>query len=348
MKNNNNLKILVVVLVVIILGLGGFIIYDKVLKDNNKINTNYKYTMNIYKDEYNNLCYEKYDHCNEIAYSLKTETKAAKIVYIKDKYILYNDKSLKLYNLDTKKTKIIYLNDEYKNYKLLNEEYLSFVKDDYLYLFDINTANKEISVSLSNEFNYPNFELYTYNDKNVFIAMNNAPDGNFPGDIIKIYNNDKKEIIDGKDIKNLVIYKEYIYYNDNGLVKKYDIDGKVVDTIKVDAFKNFYYNNIVYIKNNELMLENINSRKTIKIADITNSDIQVESYYYENDNSFYDYQYYKPMEGCTDSGDSEVLKKIKKGLAISSTNDKEYTIYDLDDNFKVTSYKIKKALICGG
>lgn len=35
MKNNNNLKILVVVLIVIILGLGGFIIYDKVLKDNN-------------------------------------------------------------------------------------------------------------------------------------------------------------------------------------------------------------------------------------------------------------------------------------------------------------------------
>ena len=146
----------------------------------------------------------------------------------------------------------------------------------------------------------------------------------------------------------MVIYKEYIYYNDNGLVKKYDIDGNIADTIKVDEFKNFYYDNIVYIKNNELMLENINSRKTIKITDVTNSDIQVESYYYENDNSFYDYQYYKLTEGCTDSSDSEVLKKIKKGLVISSTNDKEYTIYDLDDNFKVTSYKIKKALICGG
>ena len=63
MKNNNNLKILVVALIVIILGLGGFIIYDKVLKNNNVEN---KDSDNILVDDskieiHNDI---DYDNCN--------------------------------------------------------------------------------------------------------------------------------------------------------------------------------------------------------------------------------------------------------------------------------------------
>lgn len=330
---------IVIVLIIIILILIGFIIY-KELKNSNAIENKNKYTLNIYKDDDNYLCNEQSSYCNTIAYTIKAETSNAKVIEISDNLILYDDNGLKYYNCDTNENKNVMLNNEYENYHILNEKYLSFTKDNVLYLYDIDNKNKDISVKLEDNYLYPYFDIYTYNNKNIYIATDKLPESTY---IIKIYNNEKKEIIDGNGIKNLIMYEEHIYYNDNETVKKYDLDGKFINSIKVDGtFKNFHYDNIAYIKDNQLMLMNFNTGKTKKIVNVSNNNIHVESYY--NDKSIYNYQITYDGIGtlCTSSeNNEEILKKLKNGLGFNNDNGIEYDVYDLNDNLDITYYKLE-------
>ena len=343
MKDLKEKKYIVIVLIIIILILTGFIIY-KELKNSNTIENKNKYTLNIYKNDDNYLCNEQSSYCNTIAYTIKTETSDAKVIEISDNLILYNDNGLKYYNCDTNENKNIMLNNEYENYHILNEKYLSFKKDNVLYLYDIDNKNKDISVKLEDNYTYPYFDIYTYNNKNTYIATYKVFDTtSYPTFIIKIYNNEKKEIIDDNKIKNLIMYKEYIYYNDNETVKKYDLDGKFINSIKVDGtFKNFHYDNIAYIKDNQLMLMNYNTRKTKKIVDVSNNNIYVESYY--DDKAIYNYQITNDGVGtlCTSSeNNKEILKKLKNGLGFNNDNGREYDVYDLNNNLDITYYKLE-------
>ena len=179
-KKKNGLVVLVIILIIIILGLVGFIVYNELNSSTNNNNnnnsqggdkeqvdnkepidnkgvdtTNYKYTMNIYKNQYDHLCSKANESCNIIAYTLKTETENAKIVGIEEydfAYILYNDNGLKLYNVKTQKIVKTNLDTNYDSYELLkvDDNYLSASYYDFdnktgcVYLVNVENGNIEL------------------------------------------------------------------------------------------------------------------------------------------------------------------------------------------------------------
>ena len=132
-KKKNNLIPIVIILIVLVLGLGGFIVYDKVLnnkENNNELenneNFNNNYNYNIYSNLTNISCY--YDKNSE-TYNHECEIYNTKSLY--DKYNLPNNHVI---------NKLIVANDEII-YLVLSNGYYEVDTKYHEYLYSIEKKN---------------------------------------------------------------------------------------------------------------------------------------------------------------------------------------------------------------
>lgn len=257
--------ITIIVLIILVFGLGGFIIYDKVLKEDDVIKEDdYKYTLNVYTNgEY--LCLDS-AYCSSIAFTIKTENSDAKVITFDNtnNLVLYVDNGYKIYNVkDEKSVKTSLVLDDYTSIMLINESYISITTNNKVELINVNNNKVELSENLS-EMGGNNFDIYSYNNKNIFISYDMSSETKI---INKIYDNDKKELFSSNSYFN--IYKDNIYNLDiNNDIKKYDLYGNLIDTIKIDGVIHDIFNNyIIYTNNDKLMVRNIDSNKDIEVSE---------------------------------------------------------------------------------
>ena len=116
MKKIKGSKLILIALIIIIIILSvGYFLYIKTQSNSNKKidnnsneiieeNENYLYELTIYRNE-TSLCITN-DNCNEIAYKIPTKTNDAKVLAFdnNNKFILYSDDILYLYNTKTFQT----------------------------------------------------------------------------------------------------------------------------------------------------------------------------------------------------------------------------------------------------
>ena len=215
------------------------------------------------------------------------ETKEIIKVNLEDNYKHY---SIYLNNKKDKVAGIIYQleNNTFGYYNVLQNiklyegkyTYLSYLDENYLFgstsksgIIEFKdcllNANKEFE-ELSNEVNEPTtgtiFFLESYNGKYYFFES--YPDGT----IGKIYSNNKKIIYENSN--SLERYKYSVidgilYLVDENVVKKYDTSGNLISTSdSIENIKQIISNYVVYEKNNQLYLYNVNTKDTIKIVDL--------------------------------------------------------------------------------
>lgn len=312
-KKKNGLVALVIILIIIILGLVGFIVYNELNSGTNNNNsqgdgkeqvdnkdidtTDYKYTMNVYKNQYNSLCSEANESCNIIAYTLKTETENAKIVGIQEydfAYILYNDNGLKLYNAKTQKIVKTNLDTNYDSYELfkVDDNYLSASYYDFdnktgcVYLVNVENGN----IELKDKVKYGGNGYYSHKlNNNSFYILGSQIE---TSTIEKIYNNDKKlffenttdEIIGDEKYS---FFKDNLYVYNNNVVKKYNADGKLISTSKkYENFKQLIEDKIIYVKDDKLVVESLSDgslKEIVSWSDNYNYDIYLSRYYSRDD-----------------------------------------------------------------
>ena len=321
-KKKNGVMVLVIILIIIILGLVGFIVYkelssgtnnnnnnsnnsnnttdnnqeDNKQNDNNAVDTsNYKYTMNIYKSQYNHICKEAY--CNILTYTVKTETENAKIVGVEldgDTYILYDENGLKLYNAGTQKIVKVNLNTNDDSYDLfkVDDNYLNISRYDstngtgYAYLLNVENGNIELEdKSKQGGVGYYSYKL----NNNSFYTFGSTIES---FTIEKIYNSDKKLFFENTTDKiigeeSYSFFENNLYICINDVVKKYDSDGKLINTSKkYDNFKQLVQDKIIYVKDNKLVVESLNDRSIKEIvswSDNYNYDTYSSGYYSRDD-----------------------------------------------------------------
>ena len=119
-----NRKVLIIIFIIIDVLVLGFVGYSLLFGNLGKEKSNKeKYTLNVYKNE-NQYCYDKSDSCNELGFTINTETNNAEILNFNDDFMLYNDNGLKLYNINTKEKIKTNLKDEYEhnNYTIVSNK----------------------------------------------------------------------------------------------------------------------------------------------------------------------------------------------------------------------------------
>lgn len=312
-KKKNGLVALVIILIIIILGLVGFIVYNELNSGTNNNNsqgdgkeqvdnkdidtTDYKYTMNVYKNQYNSLCSEANESCNIIAYTLKTETENAKIVGIQEydfAYILYNDNGLKLYNAKTQKIVKTNLDTNYDSYELfkVDDNYLSASYYDFdnktgcVYLVNVENGN----IELKDKVKYGGNGYYSHKlNNNSFYILGSQIE---TSTIEKIYNNDKKLFFENKTDEIIgddkySFFKDNLYVYNNNVVKKYNADGKLISTSKkYENFKQLIEDKIIYVKDDKLVVESLSDgslKEIVSWNDNYNYDIYLSRYYSRDD-----------------------------------------------------------------
>lgn len=155
--------LLIVLLIIVFVGLliGAFILGTKFANKEDGVSKEQQYTLDIYEFTYG-LCEKESTECKKID-SVPVKTKEAKILtsyeeskddtYYQVKHILYNDETLKLYNLETKKITETNLKAEYDEYELQmsydSKEVLGIVlykdssdSNDYNAYYDIKNQKK--------------------------------------------------------------------------------------------------------------------------------------------------------------------------------------------------------------
>lgn len=155
--------LLIVLLIIVFVGLliGAIILGTKFANKEDEVSKEQQYTLDIYEFTYG-LCEKESTECKKID-SVPVKTKEAKILtsyeeskddtYYQVKHILYNDETLKLYNLETKKITETNLKAEYDEYELQmsydSKEVLGIVlykdssdSNDYNAYYDIKNQKK--------------------------------------------------------------------------------------------------------------------------------------------------------------------------------------------------------------
>ena len=218
MKERKGLWVSFIVVLVIALLLGGFIVYDKFIKNREEEKeVAYKYELKVYKNPDNDdyLC-KSYDNssCKEIAFVIKTESEQAEIVETysysssEHDFVLYADNGLKLYDVTSKTSKKLNLDSSYEYYNIkLNADLSEVVgilcnKDnDYSY-YDILEEKEKFKGKYKNlkfiDENYLNGEI----DNKVYLINSKTGEHEFEAEIANepdIYNKSiSSKVFDGK------------------------------------------------------------------------------------------------------------------------------------------------------
>ena len=192
--------------------------------------------------------------------------------------IAYNDKDhlATYYNLKTKK-------EMYKNkYKMPENKFFAGVDDNYIYALTkdmtylLSTNSEKVIKSVKNDsdsyFGHI-YSSYGKNDKHIYTLEMCFEDG---CTIEKIYNNQLNEFFSGNvdEERNFYIYNEAIYLNDNNKIKKYNMDGKLLETKDFEGeIVRVIRDYVVYVNNQKVILENVDDSSEIKeISPITEKD----------------------------------------------------------------------------
>ena len=338
-KKNNILFICMIGVLLVLIG--GYFLYTKVLvKDNNKPKENEQkeenkeeskeekkeeetqedevlnYTLDVYKQESGYFCKEKSDYCKDVAFTIKTQTNDAKILYVSEDYILYNDNQLKIYNVKSKNVKKVKLENSYNQYTLIYDSegnvqgilYTSINKKSGYY--NISTNTKMYDLKYDNLYGFNDGFLRACKDKSIYLLnidnekeelvynTGNSCDKyiglgfeitNYNGknfyrivgepNTYMLYSNSKKVIYD-KEIKEEAISfnNEFVYFVDGNNIKKYDIDGNLSSTYNLpNNFKGLIANYAVYVENENLSLMDTDKNKSV-VLDKWNDDYYFDTW----------------------------------------------------------------------
>ena len=201
-----------------------------------------------------------------------------------------NNENAGYYDLITKTKKF---ENKYQDLYILDENYLSGVdfgeENLTAYLLNIKTEKEEL-VYTNNSVLSVYFSINKYNDKyfyNVDICRGDCT-------LQIIYDNNKKEIYRAPKAYDTNYYSDFgysfhedkLYLSENKIVKKYDIEGNLISTSRqYEDFKQLITNNIIYVKNNNLVVENLDTKDIKEIVKWDNTYIYDEytsGYYSRN------------------------------------------------------------------
>ncbi len=286
----------------------------------------------------------------------------------KAKGILYYNKE---YNYETKNYEGIgYFNIE-TNKKMYDNKY-SYIEDiyngddqNYLQAFIINKDTKEEQMILLNidkeeeiiktdvmkescsmgGMPTRNFIIKKHNNSKLYIVY----DGCGAGDdwTERIYSNNKKLIL-SSDIIIYSIKDNYLYANDNNVIKKFDFNGNIITkkSFTKDSVKSIINNYALYIENNYLQLYNIDKDESLKIV-----EWNANNYYIPNGLTFipssgYYTNLYHNLETLNSLTTSNLTKEgiyINVGFKEKDSNGYNGLIYYFDeDNNKFIKYNVDK------
>lgn len=201
------------------------------------------------------------------------------------------DENSSYYDLTTKKSKFV---KTYQNLDILDNNYLSAYTytDDEAFGYLLNIKDEKVELSdKSKEIPSISYNINKYNDK-YFYTLSYCVD---VCTLEAAYSNDKKEIYKLPEDRSENYFLEfdysfskgYLYLNENNVVKKYDSTGKLINTSnRYENFKQLVQDKIIYVKNSNLVVEDLNdgsSKEIVKWNNSYNYDIYLSGYYTRDD-----------------------------------------------------------------
>ena len=266
--------------------------------------TDYKYTLDVYKNKSSELCLNKDDDdCTEVAFSIKTETDGAKIIAFDDKknYILYDDNGFKVYAVNLNK------------YQKTNSE------KSYNGIDVIDIDNDKRYILLTSESGGMSFYVNTiYNDE------------------LKIIYN---ESIGNYDVS---ILDNNLYLKEGNKILKYNNDGNLLLTSnEYSDLKGSILNYAIYVDNGNLLMQNVDTKDIIEITKWNNDYKYIEfasGYYNKEDikKANYEEGMYIVIETGTQKAD---VYHIDSNLKVSKFTIENYLSSGFDGTY---SYNYKK------
>ncbi len=267
---------------------------------------------------------------NYKSYELYTSNDKSSVVGIFYRTDLNYDSPAGYFNVETGKK--LY-EDKYETLSMdYDGQFLEGCKNNTIYFLNANLEKEELEYKLSeshncNGYRSEGFKLKKYNNKMFYLVVSEF-------DTNIIYSNSKEVIYDKKIKEGLVSFNnEYVYFVEDNKVKKYDMDGKLVSTSKTyNNIKLLLNNYIIYVNNNNLVLDNLDSEET-KVIDKWNENNSIATWglpgYYTREKldsigesakpeGLYIVVYYKEQD-----------KNGNYGIEYCYTTDKEIKIFDI-------------------
>ena len=338
--------------------------------------SDYKNTLDVYKNKNSDLCLAKNDNCSDVAFTIKTETENAKLIslYLLD-FVLYDDNGLKVYNVKSDKYQKINLENTYKEYKiyptnskeniigivykdsndnvgyynvLLNKKmyenkytYIEQIDDNYLNAFDDNKSTKNGKAYLLNS-NEEKIELESdIKDSNGFEA-------------IKI--NNLYYFFDVSGTGGLGFGVNKIYGNDKNIIYDKGIENENVSIVNNDLYLKDGNKIIKYSNSGDILLtsdEYSNLKGSVMnyaiyvdngkllMQNIDNKDV-IEITTWNNN--------YKYIEVASQYYNKEDLEKYnhEEGIYIViETGTNKADVYHIDSNLKINKLTVEDYLASG-
>ena len=221
----------------------GMKVYDVTKKTSQKVNVkkgydHYQLFLNNDKTKLIGILYNSYDYTKKGFYNVTLDKTLYETKYNVDTMNQISDKAI---SLSLKDDKGVYLLSTEKEEELLYE------------------AEDEDSALL--EFRSYDDGIYTLEECAAIC------------EIVKVYNTSLKEITN--KVQTMTVYNKNIYVLYENVITKYDLDGNVVSTFndfgKIDTIIRDY---VVYIKDNKVILGNMNNKSESKELATINNDTQ--------------------------------------------------------------------------
>ena len=341
-KSSNKLVIWAIVITIIVILLGGFIIYDKFLGNNNVVLDNKVNDANneneeeqneekgfvekrlvVYKSIKNEYSIIKDSYHNEKGFEIEAYSDEAELLDVNNNsgYLLYKDKDIILYNISSKESEKLDINNSYKHYKMI--ESFDNKKIIGIYYSDVNSQNEDIKNAVLYNLE-TNKEMYK-GKYDTFANVNN--DNYLVAKKCSSSKNDCEFILLRKD-------KEEAILNNTGSLINYEI--------KVDENGNVLF----YVMSNGLTIKSTKVTIYSKEKDELFSNIEKNRYsfdkkylYMVNNNIITKYD--KNMKILETYNDFKEVKQLINNYAIVVNMDNELVIRDLisDTSTKLMDYK---------
>ena len=161
--------------------------------------------------------------------------------------------------------------------ELLSEKRLyGYISEDNDTLSVLNLDNEKEILSCENT---SDFMIESYNGKNLIIGYIPSYDTTI-GCISTL---DKKLELGKLNTFNYAIYNGILYANDNNVIKKFDFDGNLLESKKLNNVEQILRNYALYMDKNTLKLYNIDTKEELKVLDMNDNYYNINF----NDDSIY-------------------------------------------------------------
>ena len=260
-----------------------------------------KYELEVYKvssrysRNYDNLCLNKSDSCDKVAFSFFVNTKDAKILDIDEEqsFILYKDEDIYLYHIKTGKKRMINIKNKYYEYKIgfdnIKKNVVGIIyknkKDDKYSYYNIELDKVIYNNKYEQINNIGEGYLSTKIDKKSYLVSNTEDkeylttvscsdyiikgmidgyyiiENNSYNDKNTIYTSDFKKIASNIHSSNYSIDDSaFLYINEDNRIVKYDSNGKKKNkTTRYDEIMDLIDEYAIVINDNKLMIVSNNN-----------------------------------------------------------------------------------------